>query len=132
VAEKYILILEDDELAGPFFASVLTGAGHEVLLCTSFEQAREELRHRLPAGLLTDVRVGEYNGLQLALMFRSLAPVAPILVVSGHDDEVIKSEARSLGASFLLKPFDAEELRAHFSSEFLSRAVLPPFRSQTR
>jgi len=64
---------------------------------------------------LTDVRVGPYNGLQLALLFRSANENGPLVVVSGHDDPVIQAEAQKIPATFLVKPVDLDALRSKFT-----------------
>jgi DNA-binding NtrC family response regulator len=110
-----ILILEDDLDVGIVYASALTGAGHNVTTYSSFEIARQALRDSLPDGLLTDVRVGSYNGLQLALLFRAMAESSPIVVVSGHDDAVIQEETRRIPAIFLVKPVSLDAIVSIFA-----------------
>jgi DNA-binding NtrC family response regulator len=110
-----ILILEDDEDVGIVYASALKGAGHNVRVYSSFELARKALRESVPDGLLTDVRVGSYNGLQLALLFRTMAESSPIVVVSGHDDAVIQEEARRVPAFFLVKPVSLDAIVSIFA-----------------
>ena len=110
-----ILILEDDPAVGQVYASALQSDGHEVRVCSSFEEARKALRESLPDALLTDVRVGSYNGLQLALQFRAMANQSPIVVVSGHDDLVIREEAHRIPAIFLVKPVNLDVLRSEFA-----------------
>jgi DNA-binding response OmpR family regulator len=109
-----ILVLEDDGAVAQLYADALNLAGHNVRVFHSFEEARRELRARLPDALLTDVRLGEYNGLQLALLYRMLSPNGRILVVSGHDDATIRREAANMGAEFFVKPIDMEFLRNFF------------------
>ena len=100
------------------FATALENAGHEVVVCTGFEEARDYLKQEVPSGLLTDVRVGEYNGLQLALLFRSLSPTGALMVVSGHEDAVIRKEIAQIdAAAFLLKPVDIAQLARFFSGD---------------
>ena len=111
---RKILILEDDPSVAGLYAEVLGSAGHEVIVHTSFEEARTYLKLNPPDALLADVRVGEYNGLQLAILFRSLSPHAIILVVSGHDDPVIRREAAAIGAEFFVKPVDVDTLTLKF------------------
>ena len=111
---RKILILEDDPSVAELYAEVLRSAGHEVIVRTSFEEARTYLKLNPPDALLVDVRVGEYNGLQLAILFRSLSPHAVILVVSGYDDPVIWREAAAIGAEFFTKPIDVDMLRVKF------------------
>ena len=110
-----ILILEDDLDVRTVYASALQGAGHHVRVYSSFEDARKALRESVPDGLLTDVRVGSYNGLQLALLFRAMAENGPILVVSGHDDAVIQEEARRIPAVFRVKPVSIDAILSEFA-----------------
>jgi len=117
VANRKILILDDEPAVAALYAVALEGAGHEVVVCTGFEEARAYLKQEVPFGLLTDVRVGEYNGLQLAIVFRSLSPGGALMVVSGHEDAVIRKEAAQIGAAFLLKPVDIADLTRFFEGD---------------
>ena len=105
MAQK-VLILEDERSVGEVYAMGIRAAGYDVRVHTTFEDARAELKNDLPDAVITDVRVGEFNGLQLAIIFRSLSPNGKIAVVTGHDDPVIKKEAERLGATFLTKPIE--------------------------
>jgi DNA-binding NtrC family response regulator len=120
MATNRILILDDDPPIAALYGAALESAGHPVVVCTSYEDARAFLKQEIPKGLLTDVRVGEYNGLQLAIFFRSLSPDGTLLVVSGHDDVVIRQEARQINAGFLVKPLDMNGLIS-----FFGRNVIP-------
>jgi CheY-like chemotaxis protein len=75
----------------------LTEAGHEVILVTSFlaGKARLELA---PSVLISEVRLGDYNGLHLAL--RAKAGSIPSLVL-GNPDPVLEREAERLGVAYL-------------------------------
>ena len=111
----YILILEDDPGVASLYAAALEGEGHRVAVFSSFEEARKALRQEVPDALLTDVRVGSYNGLQLALLFRSLSERGTIVVVSGHGDPVIADEATKIPAAFFVKPVDLNALTSQFA-----------------
>jgi len=112
---RRILLLEDDLGVAAVYASALRAEGHDIVVCHSFEAARTELKHTVPDALLTDVRLGEYNGLQAAILFRSLSPEGIIVAVSGHDDPVIRQEVVNLDAAFFVKPVDLDSLRGQFS-----------------
>lgn len=116
MACQRILILEDDPSVAAMYAAALRSPEIDVVVCTRFTDAREELKRETPEALLTDVRVGEYNGLQLAMYFRSLSPNGPVLVVSGHDDPVIGKEVARLRGEFMLKPVGLTHLRHFFSN----------------
>lgn len=112
----FILILEDDPSVCSLYTTTLEADGHRVAVYSNFEAARNACRENPPEGLLTDVRVGPYNGLQLALLFRALNETGPLVVVSGHDDPVIHEEARKIAASFFVKPVDLDVLRQNFAA----------------
>jgi len=110
-----ILILEDDAFVASAYAEALRNDGHEVIVCTGFEEARDCLKGGCPDALLTDIRVRQYNGLQLALLFREKCPEGKVVVVTGHDDRVIRNEVAALRADFLVKPISLAHLRNLFS-----------------
>jgi CheY-like chemotaxis protein len=60
------------------------------------------LDEREPALLLTDIRLGGYNGLQLLAAGPRRVPT---VVMTGFPDSTLEAEARRLGAEFLLKPW---------------------------
>jgi DNA-binding NtrC family response regulator len=111
-----ILILEDDPHVARVYEKALREDGNNVTVCATFAEARECLRHDHPDAVLTDVRVGEYNGLQLALLFRKYSPDGRIVVVTGYDDRVIRKEVEELQAEFLLKPVRIAHLRDAFDA----------------
>jgi DNA-binding NtrC family response regulator len=116
MAGSKILILEDDASLAAVLGTVLRQMGNQVTVCTEFEDARTRLTDEPPDAVLTDVRVGAYNGLHLALLFRSMSPEGKVIVISGHDDPVIRKEAERMNAEFLLKPVGVFELESRFGN----------------
>ena len=110
-----ILILEDDRNSALAYEKVLSHQGNTVTICETFTQARKQLLEDTPDAVLTDVRVGEYNGLQLAMLFRRQSPNGRIVVVTGYDDTAIRREVGALGGEFLLKPVAIAALRSAFA-----------------
>jgi two-component system, response regulator RegA len=113
---RRILLLEDDLGVATVYATALRAEGYDIVVCNNFEDGRTELRRAVPDALLTDVRLGEYNGLQLAILFRGLSPEGRIVAVSGHDDPVIRQEVLNLNGQFFVKPVDLDALRSQFGS----------------
>jgi DNA-binding response OmpR family regulator len=116
VSGEKILILEDDVDVADIYARTLREEGNEVVVCVRFEDARRQLKVDPPDALLTDIRVGEYNGLQLAHLFRMGSPDGRVVVVSGYDDIVIRKEVSDLNARFFVKPVRLSELKAAFAA----------------
>ena len=116
MAREKILILEDDRAVADVYAQVLRAEGNDVTVCTRFEEARQQLKTMHPDAVLTDVRVGEYNGLQLALLFRTYSPQGRVVVITGYDDKAIRKEVEHLDGEFILKPVNLHQLRNAFSA----------------
>jgi DNA-binding NtrC family response regulator len=106
-----ILILEDDPDVARVYEAALSEDGNVVTVCRTFEQAREHLKHEQPDAVVTDVRVGEYNGLQLALLFRRASPDGRVVVVTGFDDAVLRRDVGAMQGEFLLKPVRVAQLK---------------------
>ena len=105
-----VLIVDDEPALLDALRSALKRAGHDVVACRTFEDAREQLLMEEFDALVTDVRLGAFNGLQLAVIARNQSTSIRIIVFSGYDDPVLKTEAARLGGTFMLKPVTAEAL----------------------
>ena len=97
-----VLIVEDDDASRAGLTQLLEQQGYEVSAASSFEEGRRLLIAENPDLLITDVRLGEFNGLQLIITRR---PRPPAIVITAFADRVLEDEARQLGADYVLKPF---------------------------
>jgi DNA-binding response OmpR family regulator len=84
----------------------LTQAGCAVILVTSFSAGKSRLEHG-PSLVISEVRLGDYNGLHLAL--RAKASRIPALVIGGTDP-VLQREAERLGVAYLTHELDRAQL----------------------
>jgi CheY-like chemotaxis protein len=102
-----VLIVEDDKAARDGLVRLVAARGHEVLAAATFEEGRRLLKTHRPDVLITDVRLGAFNGLQLLLSDQSHIHA---IVLTAYSDPVLEAEARNLGARYLLKPVVPNEL----------------------
>lgn len=110
-AQRHRVIIVDDEPALLDALKLALERGDcEVTACRTFEDARQKLLKEPFDVLITDVRLGAFNGIQLAVVARDRNPEMKIVVFSGFDDPVLRSEAANLGAIYLVKPITAEQL----------------------
>lgn len=107
---RSILIVDDDLALLDAMQRAFSEAGKTVVAKGSFEEARYALRHEHFDVLITDVRLGAFNGLQLAVLARDLRPDIKLIVFSGFDDPVLKAEAERIGAAYLVKPVSSAVL----------------------
>lgn len=97
----HLLIVDDDRSTVEGLAELLERAGFECEGAASFAAAMAAMRTSPPDILVTDIRLDEYNGLQLVL---NRPPGTYAIVMSGFPDPVLESEAVRMGASYLRKP----------------------------
>jgi DNA-binding response OmpR family regulator len=116
-----ILIVEDDRATRQGLEELLRGAGYEPTGAATLQEAARALDRDPPDLLIVDVRLGDYNGLQL-LITRKAAPV-PAIVVSAFQDPVLEADARSYGADFVLKPIDPHDLMRLIAEKLATKPV---------
>lgn len=108
-----VVIVDDDVSCLAAVEQIVRHWGHDTVTFRSFEDARAYLAEATPAVVIVDVRLGNYNGLQLIHFSQERSPATQWLVVSGFDDPVLRKEATRLGALFLTKPLDLSRLKEH-------------------
>jgi DNA-binding response OmpR family regulator len=110
-----VLVVDDEPAVLAALERLIASWGYRTLALGTFEEARAALAGRPPDALVTDVRLGEYNGLQLVHLVKQRNPSAIVVAVSGIDDPVLRIEAANAGAPYLLKPMELSRLREHLA-----------------
>jgi ActR/RegA family two-component response regulator len=105
-----LLLVDDDVALLSALTRFLSEQGFEVTSSSEFEEARHHITAARPEIVVTDVRLGAFNGLQLAILARDVRPDARVLVFSGYDDPVLKAEAGRIGATYMVKPVSGKAL----------------------
>ena len=105
-----VFVVDDEPALAESLRLGLQNYGHDVEMSRSFEDARRRLLAETFDVLITDVRLGAFNGLQLAVIARGNNPTMRIVVFSGFDDPVLREEATALNATYLVKPVSAERM----------------------
>ncbi len=107
----YVLLVEDDEALRITQSLYLEQEGLNIVAVANRTQARQELaRHRFEV-VVTDLRLGEENGLDVLRDVRQIQPTAEILVITGYGSVDTAVTAMKEGAyDYLTKPVDPEYL----------------------
>jgi two-component system response regulator GlrR len=105
-----ILVVDDAPSVRRMLTELLSAAGYEVLSAATFEEGKQLADSGEPDLMLIDIRLGDFNGLQLAVRERVNHPGRPVIVMTGHSDPVLEAEARRHGAEFLEKPLHPSTL----------------------
>ena len=112
MSAKRVLIVDDDEEVLSQLSRLVASEGYEVEAQLRFNDAKRSLAANPPDILVTDIRLGAFNGLQLALQMRDLRPDSSIVVLSAFDDATLREQASRVDAHYLMKPVDSHELSA--------------------
>src|SRR5439155_23034991 len=72
--------------------------------------AKTYLAANKPDVLISDVRLGAFNGLQLIVFAKLQHPEMIAIVLTGYDDPVLRAEAAHANALYLVKPVEADRL----------------------
>jgi CheY-like chemotaxis protein len=106
------LVVEPNELDMVRVVSALSGAGFTVTATDNYHEARNRLAAAPPRVLVTEIRLGAYNGLQLALRAEAAGRRTAVVVTSAFPDPVLQRDADRVGATFALKPLTEAALLA--------------------
>jgi CheY-like chemotaxis protein len=108
-----ILVVDDESVIADSLATILNQSGYEAVAVHSGEQALALATTFSPALMICDVIMGELNGIETAILMRSLLPQIKILLFSGNEASVgMLLDARSNGHDFdfLTKPVHPKDL----------------------
>lgn len=113
-----VLIVDDQESMLLVTREVLESDGHRILTASSpsdairlFQECIANPELAVPAVLITDLRMPEMSGIELAGYIKELAPRTAIILLSAFVDEV-PQEALEIAAVAMEKPCNLRELSA--------------------
>lgn len=108
-----ILVAEDDPAIRFVATQLLTHGGYEVTAVTNGLEAIDALRQRLPALIMSDIRMPGCTGLELLQHVRQTPAYThlPFILVSARTEPTDIRMGMSLGADdYVTKPFDPDAL----------------------
>jgi DNA-binding NtrC family response regulator len=98
-SQSIVLVGDDDDRRNAL-GDALQQCGFEVIVFHEFKPARRYLELHSPRALVTDIRLGAFNGLHLVLLAREWTPQTTAFVYSAHDDRATREDAASCGAVY--------------------------------
>jgi DNA-binding response OmpR family regulator len=84
-------------------AAWLEGAGFTAVLVPEFQEARAAIDFDPPALVVSEVKLGAYNGLHLAIRIRSRGARTPVVLL-GDPDSVLEAEAERFEVAYVRLP----------------------------
>lgn len=106
-----ILLVEDDPSVADVICSVLDAEGMFVESCSSVDERNQHLSIKEYDLLITDVGLGEADGIATLDAVKAINPDIPIIVISARNTLDTAVRASETGAfEYFPKPFDLDEL----------------------
>jgi two-component system response regulator (stage 0 sporulation protein F) len=105
-----ILLIDDDEHIRLLYAEELSQEGHEVITLGSGDMVLSAADRLQPEVVALDIKMGDYDGLELLQQIRNRHYSLPIILCSAYD--IYKEDPRTMAADYyVVKSFDLSELK---------------------
>lgn len=125
-----ILIIEDDAAFCQMLQKFLTKKGYEVQTSFTASDAKTKFTREVFNLVLTDLRLPNYDGIQLLSEIKKLNPETPVIVMTGYAEVGTAVRAMKKGAhDYISKPFTPDEMVMVIAGALKDTA--PPSGNQT-
>jgi len=105
-----ILIVDDEEHIRYLYSEELTEAGYEVITADTGYRLLERIDEEKPDLVVLDIKMVDYNGLDLLQDIRNKFYNLPVVLCTAYD--TFKEDMKSIAADFyVIKSFDLTELK---------------------
>lgn len=107
-----LLIVDDDPVALGLLREVLSKEGYEVVSALSAEEAISQGIENIFDVIITDVRMGEKDGMDVLRSFKKTSPETAVIMITAFGSIDTAIEAIREGAfDYISKPFKLEEIK---------------------
>lgn len=105
-----ILLVDDEKHILRYYTEELSGDGHQVVAVDSGEQLLNKIALHQPDLIVLDIKLVEWDGLDLLLDIRDRYYNLPVILCTAYDS--FKEDPRSIAADYyVIKSFDLTELK---------------------
>jgi len=105
-----ILLVDDENHIRALYAEELAEVGHQVTTATSGRNLLRKIAFLQPEVVVLDIKIGNYDGLELLQDIRNRHYSLPIILCSSYDK--FKEDPRSISADYyVVKSFDLSGLK---------------------
>ncbi len=106
------VLMVDAGATGAAASEALHALGFRVKTAGSFQQALGLVLSEPPDAVVTELRLGAFNGLHLIMRLRDHCPEAVAVVYTAFPDPVLEQQAHQMGANYLIRDTDPTPLVA--------------------
>jgi two-component system response regulator (stage 0 sporulation protein F) len=105
-----ILVVDDEEHIRLLYSEELSEAGYEVITAADGYELTERIEKEKPDLVILDIKMVDYNGLDLLQEIRNKFYNLPVILCTAYD--TFKEDIKSIAADFyVIKSFDLSELK---------------------
>ncbi len=124
-SSAHLLIIDDDRVTLDLLKEVLLKEGYQVTTASSGEEAIALGREHLFDVVITDVRMGEKDGIEVLKSFKKTQPETSVIVITAFGSMDTAIEAIREGAfDYISKPFKLEEIKFTIKRSLEQRRIL--------
>jgi len=105
-----ILVVDDEEHIRLLYSEELSEAGHDVITAADGYKLVERIDKEKPDLIILDIKMVDYNGLDLLQEIRNKFYNLPVILCTAYD--TFKDDIKAIAADFyVIKSFDLTELK---------------------
>jgi CheY-like chemotaxis protein len=106
----HILVVDDEQMVLEAVKMSLEFYGYEVTACSTGKEAFELFKEGNFDAVVTDYKMPEMKGDELAAKIKEIRPTCPVIMVTAHAEMLNESILKHM-AFVLPKPFEPQKLR---------------------
>ena len=120
-----ILVVDDDPVTLDLLKEVLSKEGYEVTVALGGEEATARGGDNLFDVVITDVRMGDKDGMEVLKFFKKISPETTVVMITAFGSVETAIEAIRAGAyDYISKPFKLEEIKLTLRRALEQRRLL--------
>jgi len=108
----HLLVVDDDPITVNLLKEVLSKEGYDIATALSGEEAIAQGTDKIFDIIITDVRMGDKDGMEVLKSFKKIAPETTVIMITAFGSIETAIEAIREGAfDYISKPFKLEEIK---------------------
>jgi DNA-binding NtrC family response regulator len=121
-----ILVVDDVDTIARVYGRFLEREGYEVRIAFNGEEALQEFESFHPDLVISDIRMPNMSGFELANAIRKKNPEQKVILMTGYADEAeVLEQQKSHGFPFFTKPADLQTMVSKIVEDVLAGKYKP-------
>lgn len=123
MAEKKILVIDDEQEIGWLFSKILTEEGYQVLISLDGQDGISTIKKEKPDLVILDLKLPGMDGIETLREIRKFDKDLLVIVLTGYETVKSAVEAMKLGAyDYLSKPVNIEKIKTILKDALITQS----------